>query len=79
VPRRVRTIPSSDVDLARDAEAALAAIDGKVHVDDVAFALAGSLRSQYPAVVVHRQEPMARMADCDVWYAYRDGRKRRQR
>ena len=79
MPRRVTCIPSSDEDFAAAASSALAGIDRDVHIDDVALTLAGLLRPAYPDVVVHRQDIMARVADSDVWYVYREGARRMPR
>ena len=73
MPREVHASPSRDNAFAATASAALAAIDGTIGVDQIEAALADLLRPTYPAIVVHRQDIVARVFDLDVWYAYRDG------
>jgi hypothetical protein len=72
--RRVSCIPSNDVVFREAAAAALAGLDHEIELDDIAVVLTNRLRVDYPLVEVHRQHPMARIADEDVWYAYRDCR-----
>ena len=71
--RVVRCIPSGDLALRDAATDALAAIDPRLRDEDVAWALAAALRPTYPAVIVHRQDPLARILGQDLWYAQRDG------
>jgi hypothetical protein len=71
--RRVSCIPTSDDALCDAATLALGQID-RAAVDAVASLLAEALRYIYPAVEVHRQEPLARVFDEEVWYVYRDGK-----
>jgi hypothetical protein len=72
--RRVSCIPSDDEALAQTAMTALDGIDGQIGPDGVASVLAGLLRGTYPAIEVHRQNPLARVFDDDVWYVYREGK-----
>jgi hypothetical protein len=53
---------------------ALAGIEGQFSANEIADVLADLLRPTYPNVEVHRQHPLARSFDEDVWYAYRDGK-----
>lgn len=71
--RRVSCVPGADDEFCDAANAALAGIDGHAKPDEIAFMLADLLRPTYPAVVVHRQDSIARVYDEEVWYAYRDG------
>jgi hypothetical protein len=70
--RRVSCIPSADDVFCAAGAAALNAI-GDIPVEAVAAALVALLRDAYPSVEVHRQVPLARAFDEEVWYAYRDG------
>jgi hypothetical protein len=72
--RRVSCLPSVEVAFGVAAAAALDKIDGQVSDHNVVFALADMLRPSYPTVHVRRQDPIARVAGDDVWYAYRDGK-----
>ena len=74
VPRLVNSIPSNDTAFHEAATNALAGIDGQARPPEIADFLADLLRPTYPNVDVHRQHPLARMFDEDVWYAYRDGK-----
>jgi hypothetical protein len=73
MPRRVSCFPHLDEAFCDAANIALRETDGAA-VDSVASLLAQSLRHMYPSVEVHRQEPLARFHDEDVWYVYRDGK-----
>ncbi len=67
-------LPSADGAFRDAAVTALAGIGPKLPEDQVAAALTALLRQKYPDVEVHRQEPLARLFDDDVWYAFRDGK-----
>lgn len=73
MPRRVSCIPTTDRAFCDAATVALRAIDA-LPEESVASLLATALRHRYPAVEVHRQDPLAQTFDEDVWYAYRDGK-----
>ena len=73
--RRVSCIPSADEAFCAAGRAALETL-GDTPVGAVAAALATLLRDAYPLVEVHRQLPLARAFDEEVWYAYRDGMPR---
>lgn len=66
--------PTSDDRFCKAAAAALAALDDRMRPGDVAGAIADLLRAAYPMVEVHRQDPLARISNFDLWYVYRDGR-----
>ena len=71
--RRVSCIPSADEAFCAAGAAALNTL-GDIPVEAVAPALVALLRDAYPLVEVHRQVPLARAFDEEVWYAYRDGK-----
>jgi hypothetical protein len=73
MPRRVSCFPHLDEAFCDAANVALREIDGAT-VEAVGALLADLLRRMYPAVEVHRQEPLAKFHDEDVWYVYRDGK-----
>ena len=73
-PRRVVCIPRADTPFCDAAAAVLSAIGARVDPKDVADALVDGLRDRYPAVSVHRQDPLASLPDDQLWYAYRDGK-----
>jgi hypothetical protein len=72
--RRLICIPFEDVDFRDTATAALEGIDGHAEPDEIESVLADLLRPTYSAVQVHRQHELARIADDNLWYVYRDGK-----
>jgi hypothetical protein len=72
--RHIQSIPSDDADFRDAATAALHSIDGHAMPDEIESVLADLLRVTYPAVQVRRQHELARIADDDIWYVYRDGK-----
>lgn len=70
--RSVQCIPSDDADFRDAATATLNGIDAHVKPDEIGSVMTGLLRVAYPGVHVHRQHELARIADDDLWYVYRD-------
>jgi hypothetical protein len=70
----VRCIPTSDISLRQRALAALDAVEGHVAGEEIERILRAALSERYPLVDIRRQADLARVADDEVWYVYRDGR-----
>jgi hypothetical protein len=73
--RAVRCVPADDAELRGVAETALADSDG-LPADAVAFLLQDAVLERYPAAVIVQMDPIAATSDEEVWYVYRDGRRR---
>jgi F420-0:gamma-glutamyl ligase len=73
--RAARCVPADDADLRRLAETALAMSDG-LPAEAVASLLQGAVGERFPAAVVVQMESIAATADEEVWYVFRDGRRR---
>jgi hypothetical protein len=73
--RSVRCVPTDDAELRRIAESALAGSDG-LPAEAVVYLLQAAVTEQFPAAVIVRMDPIAATADEEVWYVFRDGRRR---
>ena len=73
--RTVRCVPTDDAELRGIAESALAGSDG-LPAEAVVYLLQGAVAERFPAAVIVQMDPIAATADEEVWYVFRDGRRR---
>ena len=73
--RAVRCVPGDDPELRTLAEEALAGSDG-LPAEAVAFLHEDAVAARFPAAVIVQMDPIASTAGEEVWYVFRDGRKR---
>jgi len=73
--RAVRCVPTDDAELRGLAETALAGSDG-LPAEAVVYLLQEAVTERFPAAVIVQMDPIAATADEEVWYVFRDGRRR---
>jgi len=73
--RAVRCVPTDDAELRGIAETALAGSDG-LPAEAVVYLLQEAVAERFPAAVIVQMDPIAATADEEVWYVFRDGRRR---
>jgi len=74
-PRAVRCVPTDDAELRGIAETALAGSDG-LPAEAVVYLVQEAVAERFPAAVIVQMDPIAATADEEVWYVFRDGRRR---
>jgi hypothetical protein len=73
--RAVRCVPTDDAELRGVAETALAGSDG-LPAEAVVYLLQEAVAERFPTAVIVQMDPIAATADEEVWYVFRDGRRR---